>query len=176
MPDAIKASFYILLVLPGFIFVQTRDYHLLRENKGQFEKTLEIVLWSAFIWVIVCILPLEWPFFYCKAKTLIDLRRSVEDRANEPAPVWIAASTRHAGWFFLVVCAYAFLTANVWGILRKKSGLEAVVKFITGRDWYPSVAFRFYNENINRLIVVQVGTTRYCGMLFGAPDVKEDQH
>src|SRR6059058_3249949 len=59
--DAIKSGFYILLLLPGFIFVQTRDYHLLREAKGQFEKTLEIILWSAIIWVGTCTFPLELP-------------------------------------------------------------------------------------------------------------------
>lgn len=33
MIDLIQLGFYILFFIPGFIFVQTKDYHLLRENK-----------------------------------------------------------------------------------------------------------------------------------------------
>lgn len=61
MEDALKIGVYVLLVLPGFILVQTREYHLLREKRSQFEKTLEIVLWSSAIWIIACASPFWWP-------------------------------------------------------------------------------------------------------------------
>jgi len=32
MDDPLKLGLYVLLLIPGFIFVQVREYHLLREK------------------------------------------------------------------------------------------------------------------------------------------------
>ena len=55
--DPLKIGLYVLLLLPGFIFVQVLEFHLLREEKPQFEKTLEIILASAFLWVVAVAVP-----------------------------------------------------------------------------------------------------------------------
>jgi Family of unknown function (DUF6338) len=62
MEDPFKLGLYVLLLLPGFIFVQVREYYLLREKRSQFEKTLDIILWSAALWIAACTLPLWWPW------------------------------------------------------------------------------------------------------------------
>jgi hypothetical protein len=59
--DPLKLGLFVLLFLPGFIFVETCEHHLLRERKPQFEKTFEILLWSAFIWLIAFAVPVWWP-------------------------------------------------------------------------------------------------------------------
>ncbi len=62
MENIIKIGFYILLLIPGFIYIQVLEYHFLKENKPQFEKMFQIVLGSAFIWFISIISPIWWPF------------------------------------------------------------------------------------------------------------------
>ena len=48
MLENIKLGLLVVALLPGFIFVQAREHHLLREKRPQFEKTLEIILDSLF--------------------------------------------------------------------------------------------------------------------------------
>src|ERR1051326_5823052 len=62
MEDVAKLGFYALLLLPGFIWVQVFEYHLVREKKPQLEKTLEIVLFSALIWILAIVMPFWWPW------------------------------------------------------------------------------------------------------------------
>ena len=52
MLDNFKIGLVVVLLLPGFIFIQVQEHHLLREKKPQFEKTLEIVLISCLIWIV----------------------------------------------------------------------------------------------------------------------------
>lgn len=172
MDDALKFGAYVVLLLPGFIFVQTRDYHLLRENKGQFEKTLEIILWSAFLWVIACAVPIEWPFLHSRVAAL----NSAATAVFGGAPGVTAAITRASGRFLLTVCVWSFVAANFWGYLRKTRFVEVLVRWVTDRDWYPSVAFRFFKESVDRAVIIQVDDTRYLGILFAAPDNKEDKY
>ena len=63
MIDLLDIGFYLLIFLPGFIFVQVIERHLLREKKPQFEKTIEIVLWSVLIWMVSLSIPIWWPFY-----------------------------------------------------------------------------------------------------------------
>jgi hypothetical protein len=80
--DALKIGVYVLLVLPGFILVQTREYHLLREKGSQFEKTLEIILWSAAIWIIACASPIWWPS-NPRSFALYEARAALQDSAGD---------------------------------------------------------------------------------------------
>ena len=80
------------------------------------------------------------------------------------------------GEFFLSVLIATFLAANFWGILRKTAVLDTATEFITGRDWYPSIAKKFFDQNVNQVVIVSTPDTRYMGILFGAPDTKDDPH
>jgi hypothetical protein len=173
MDDPIKIGVYVLLVLPGFIFVQTRDYHLLREQRSQFEKTLDIILCSAIIWILSSLSPIWLPsgvriLAFCQVGAVLQNSNAGLD--------WSKLLTPAVGEFFVSVCVMAFVAASAWGSLRKTPFVDVAIAWVTGRDWYPSVAKKFFDQNINRAVIVNTGDTRYMGVLFGAPDTKEDPH
>lgn len=175
MGDVLKVGFYILLFLPGFIFVQSRDYHLLRESKGQLEKTLEVVLWSAALWFVACTVPV----FYWEGpreRTLARVQAVLQSDTPSATPLMTAVINRDGAWFLLRVCVASWALANLWGLLRKARRVDAVITFFTGRDWYPSVAYRFFRENMDRLVVIKTEGGSYMGILHGAPDTASDQH
>lgn len=176
MGDPLQLGLYVLLLLPGFIFVQIREYHLLREKRSQFEKTLEIILWSAAIWILACGSPVWVPFGEWRTSTLAEASIAVQSPDVGTSPVWSALLTRKAAGFYVTVCLWSALAANGWGIARKSPLVDAVIRWLTGRDWYPSVALRFFSENVNRTIIVRTRANRYMGILFGAPDTKEDRY
>jgi len=172
MDDPLKLGIYVLLLLRGFIFVQVYEHHLLREKKEQFAKTLEIILYSAFIWAIVwLIFSVGWP-----SKEAILRAIKFMGQNKVPSVLQNPTETRSLACFFLTVCGLTFVVAHVWGIVRKAQRFDAIVKFVTGRDWYPSVAFRFFKENLNKAVIVSVENRRYLGILFSAPDTKEDKY
>jgi hypothetical protein len=175
MEDALKIGIYVLLILPGFIWVQTREYHLLREKRSQFEKTLEIVLWSAAIWIIACAFP-----YWCPANprliALSEARSALQSTGAEVSVYWPRLLTTEAAIFFGSVCIWSFLGANLWGILRKTRYVDARIRWVTDRDWYPSVEQMFFVRNLNQAVIVETPETRYLGILFAAPDSKEDPY
>jgi hypothetical protein len=175
MEDALKIGMYVLLVLPGFILVQTREYHLLREKRSQFEKTLEIVLWSAAIWIIACASPL-WCPSYSRSLALRETRAALQDSTGGISLDWPKLLTTDAALFFASVCLWSFVGANLWGILRKTPYVDAGIRWVTGRDWYPSVKQKFFDKNLNAAVIVETPTARYLGILFSAPDSKEDPY
>ena len=175
MEDALKIGIYVFLILPGFILVQTREYHLLREKRSQFEKSLEIVLWSATIWIIACASPYWFPE-NPRSVALCEARNALQDSGSAVRIDWPQLLTTEAAIFFATVCLYSFVGANLWGIIRKTRYVDAVIHWITGRDWYPSVKQKFFDRNLNQAVIVETPQTRYLGILYSAPDTKEDPH
>jgi Family of unknown function (DUF6338) len=114
MEDPIRWGLYLLLVLPGFILVQTREYHLLLEKRSQFEKTLEILLWSAAIWMIACATPWSWPFFGSRSTALNHARGAFRFFAQGAGPDWPELLTTDSAIFFGAICGWVFLIANLW--------------------------------------------------------------
>src|SRR5581483_205545 len=143
MEDPLKLGLYVLLLLPGFIFVQVREYHLLREKRSQFEKSLDIILWSAAIWMVACTVPVWWPWSASRTLALDEAKRALQ---NASSPSWFSIFTADAAMFFGTGAGWSFVVANAWGIVRKAKGIDAFVHFITGRDWYPSVALKFLSR------------------------------
>src|SRR6185312_15849359 len=126
MDDPLKFGIYVLLLLPGFIFVQTREYHLLREKRSQLEKSLEILLWSAILWVFACTVSFWWPFRASRAVALCEVRVAL--RKPETLDL-LEVLTIDSAIFFGVVCMWSFLLANTWGLLRKRRFVDAVIYF-----------------------------------------------
>jgi hypothetical protein len=174
--DALKIGFYVILLLPGFIFVQTREYHLLRERRPQFEKTLDIVLWSAAVWILACALPIWWPCKPSRTGALLEAAASLRYSEKTANVDWQKLLTVDSAVFFGVVCLWTFIAANLWGIIRKSRYGDAVLLYVTGRDWYPTVAHRFFKQSIGEAVIVTTHENRYLGMLLGAPDTKEDPY
>lgn len=173
MEDPFKLGLYVLLLLPGFIFVQVREYYLLREKRSQFEKTLDIILWSAALWMAACTLPLWWPWASSRTAALGEVKAALQ---NSTAPNWSTAFTSDSAVFFGTVSGWSFVLANAWGIVRKRRIADALIHFLTGRDWYSSVALKFFDKNVERVVVVETTKNRYMGVLHSAPDTKEDPH
>jgi len=173
MEDPLKLGLYVLLVLPGFIFVQVREYHLLREKQSQFEKSLNIILWSAAIWMVACTIPVWWPWGDSRILALSEAKKALQHASS---PDWLGVFTADAALFFGTVAGWSFLIANIWGMARKAKRSDAFVHFVTGRDWYPSVALKFFDQNIDRVIVVETTNDRYLGVLHSGPDSKEDPY
>jgi hypothetical protein len=172
--DPLKIGLYVLLLLPGFIFVQVLEFHLLREEKPQFEKTLEIILASAFLWVVAIAIPWWVPWPNARALVLQQGLSAIQtNQASKPLDLKTLGSIAE---FFFSVCLWTFLLVNVWGAVRKSQWADAALKVISGRDWYPSVALRFFDTNINRAVVVTTENRRVMGILFSAPDRKGDAH
>src|SRR5215469_5438459 len=111
MADPLKLGIYVLLLLPGFIFVQTRDYHLLREKRSQFETSLDILLWSAAIWMIACASPVWWPSHFRKL-ALGDASAALAGSAVGTEFDWRKLLTADTAVFFGSVSLWAFITAT----------------------------------------------------------------
>jgi|SRR5208283_2638638 len=176
METPFKLGLYVLLLLPGFILVQTREYYLLRENRSQFEKTLDMILWSAAIWIIACSVRIWWPWPIDRNVALAGVGAAFKHSSNGSNPDWVEILTPSAGIFFGTVCFWAFVVANIWGLFRKSARFNTVVQWLTGRDWYPSVAHKFFYQNIGHIVVVGTPDNRYLGFLHSAPDTKEDKY
>jgi hypothetical protein len=176
LEDPIKLGLYVLLILPGFIFVQTREYHLLREKRSQFEKTLEILLWSAAIWMIACAIPWSWPFLGRRGPALDQAQGAFRYFAQGASPDWPEILTADTAVFFGSVCWWVFVAANVWGYFRKSRGVNGLIRFVTGRDWYPSVPLKFFEQNVDRVVIVRTPEYRYLGTLHSGPDTKDDPY
>ncbi len=176
MFEPLKIGIYILLFIPGFIFVQTREHHLLREKIPQFEKTLNIILWSTILWVISISFPYI-PFANDAREIIFNsiYKLFVENKLNE-LPINLFEIRQSVLVFFLSVCFWTFILANIFGILRKWKLYNGIIKWITGRDWYPSVAFRFFHENMNKAVEIKTGENRYIGILYSAPDTIDDKY
>lgn len=177
MDTPFKIGIYILLFIPGFVLVQTKDHHLLREKKQQFEKTLEIILWSALIWFFAFILPFWFPCDNYRQEVILALKNVASQNGNlDSLSQKILNTGKSSAVFYIFVCIWAFVAAHIWGLFRKLKYVDIIITYLTGRDWYPSVAFRFFKENLRKAVEVRVGEVKYIGVLYSAPDNKEDEH
>ncbi len=183
MLDPLKLGLYILLFIPGFIFVQTKDYHLLREKKPQLQKTLEIVLMSAAIWLIFITTPIlikkHIPVLGNVARS--EVIKAIENAFKQDKKIpsltnEILKIRSSAAWFFVTVNFWSFISAFVWGILRKTNKIDGIILYFVGRDWYPSVVFKFYRENLEKAVRINTNTNSFLGVLHSTPDNKEDNY
>lgn len=174
--DPIQIGVFILAFVPGYIFIQTLDHHLLKGEKTQFEKTVQILLASTVIWLLALVCPFLVPVQNEKTVLLDIIRRAItEEKAYPVVKADLVTNAGKAAALFITVCVYSFLCANFWGILRRTSLLDRFVRRLTKRDWYKTVSLRFFSENINATVLVtKKDKLRYAGVLNGAPDDKND--
>lgn len=173
-----KVGLIAIFLVPGYIFVAVVERHLLREKKSQFEKTFEITLISAILWMLAGVLPFWAPFGESRDevyKVIIDLFKS-----ESPKIAWLFKKREtfiiDFCKYFLSLCLWSFVTANFWGLIRKSGRVDAIMNLVTGRDWYPNVSFQFYKENLDKMIEFKIEDRRYIGVLFKAPDTVDDNY
>ena len=125
--------------------------------------------------MIACTSPFWWPLSASRTLALDETKRALQ---NAGSPGWLKVFTADAVLFFGAVAAWSFVVANIWGIVRKAPRTDAVIHFITGRDWYPSVALKFFEQNVRMqsVVVVETASDRYLGVLHSGPDSKEDPY
>ena len=178
---------YALLLIPGFIWVQVYEHYLLREKKEQFVKTLEIVLWSALIWAFALYLsvafhPTNW---FTKAITTVMpsfsggkliVESIVETAKGNNGFSKMAVSLEDVANFYVGVCLWSFLGANLWSLLRRTNIGNLIVMRLTGRDWYPTASHRFYAENVGKVVSVITAEREYFGILYSAPATDDDSN
>ncbi|MEW6775673.1 MAG: DUF6338 family protein [Bdellovibrionota bacterium] len=169
LDNPFKLGLYVLALVPGYLFVQIKNHHLLREERSQFATSLEVIFASAIIWVIACLIP-PVCLFYADPADLIRLARDAfAAQAESMSGEW-ERLLKEGGLLILLICGWTFLFANIWGKLRQSVRFGSSLNRFFGRDWYPSVALRYYKESVGKVVVVQAGPDRYLGTLAAAPD------
>jgi len=128
---------------------------------------------SALIWIVSFVSPIWFPSIY---RTIAFSEAAAAFRKSTSNPDWRLLFTPDVAWFFVSVCGWSFVAATISGIARKNPLLDGIVQGVTGRDWYPSVAHKFFYQNIDKGVVVATSQNRYLGKLHSAPDTKEDEY
>jgi hypothetical protein len=179
--ENLKLGLLVVLLLPGFIFVQAQEHHLLREKKPQFEKTLEIILESCLIWIVALTSPFWWPWPQARDQVrneLVSLANTQFGGGHTTPPHLVAGHDLVIlAEFFFAVCLWSLIIANIWGIIRKDARIDAAFVFLTGRSWYPAVTLEFFKRSLSKAVVVETkDEARYMGILASAPDTIEGKY
>ena len=176
MDNPLQLGFYIVLLVPGYLFVQVKNHHLLREQRSQFATSLEVVFASVLIWVVASALPCFFPFGIERDTTISAIRQVLKERTKETSIDWAPVMTSGATYFFISACLWSTVFANAWGKLRQAEWFGTLMNRFFGRDWYPSVALRYYNKSIGRVVSVRTQGETFLGILAAAPDNLCDGH
>lgn len=165
----------ILLYVPGYIFIQTVDYFLLKREKSQFEKTIQGLLASVVIFVLFILN--NYQPFNSEKKTIIDLfLLKIQQPNNVYIIPCIVEKMNYFGIFFILLCIYSFVLAFLYSIIRKTKFISTLIQKITNRDYFQNVELRFYSESINKVIIITMNKgTKYLGSLIGTPDQENDK-
>jgi hypothetical protein len=171
----IQLVIFILVFVPGYIFIHITDYHLLKGEKSQFEKTVQVLLASTVIWVVMVILPCV-PFITQKKTLVINyIISAIDKKPNALSDIDKQQLINTALWVYIAVLVYTFVAANIYGWLRRFNRIDFCIKSFTGRDRYKTVSLRFYTENLGSTVAVTNGEgKKFVGILGGAPDSTED--
>ncbi|MGI5172838.1 hypothetical protein H0R92_04455 [Treponema sp. OMZ 840] len=165
----------VLLYAPGYIFIQTVDYFLLKREKSQFEKTIQGLLASAVIFVVFILC--DFQILNTEKKAIINLfLLKIKHPENVYIIPVIIEKFKYLGIFFLLLCLYSFVLACIYSIIRKTAFVSNIIQKITQRDYFQSVGLRFYSEAMNKVVIITMNNeSKYLGSLIGAPDHENDK-
>jgi hypothetical protein len=172
--NPVSLILFILVFVPGYIFIHILDYHLVKGEKSQFEKTVQGILASTIIWVIFLFIPI-FPFIDIKRKLVINFifEVFVDNKAIDKGSL---SSIINAGLFlYSLVLIVSAIAGNIWGWVRRRRRIDDYFRFFTGRDRYRTVSLRFFTEYFGSTIMVtNAEGKKYAGILAGAPDDSDD--
>lgn len=178
VPTALDIGTAILALIPGFIFIEIIERHLLREAKPQFQKLLQILLASAFLWILT--FWSFWLFSEIPDSVIESAAILFKTEASKDALPTIEIKKQawslvgHATGLFFSACMISVLLANLIGVIRKYELIDRKMIWLTGRDWFPQVAFRFYKAHLNTVIEFECTSGHFIATLVVAPDAKDD--
>ena len=165
----------IILYVPGYIFIQTVDYFLLKREKSQFEKTIQGLLASAVIFVLFILV--DYQPLNSEKRAIINLfLLKIKQPENIYIIPCIIEKTKYFCIFFLLLCSYSFIFACLYSIIRKTMVVSKIIQKFTSRDYFQNVELRFYSEAINKVVIITMNNeTKYLGSLIGTPDQENDK-
>ena len=174
--DLITLMIYILFFIPGFIYIKIKDYLLSKEKKEQFTMTLEIVLMSAFIWIISLVFVNF--FFNTMFKQIITV---IIDALNNNSPNKIITNLilinkKFFVTYFLINSIFGFCFAILWVKIRKLKIIRNLIIGLTGRNEYYYTIIKFFEDNVEKAIDITTEDKRYIGILKIAPDNYDDKY
>jgi hypothetical protein len=165
---------FILVFVPGYIFIHILDYHLVKGEKSQFEKTVQGLLVSTIIWPIMMFFPYI-PFVMEHRKIVIDYLKDAFITKQLNGNYETESIVNSFIFLYLIVCGYVFVLGNIWGWIRRHKTIDDWFRFFTGRDRYKTVSLRFYTEYFGSTVAVSTfDGKKYAGVLTGAPDDNND--
>jgi hypothetical protein len=172
--NPISLILFVLVFVPGYIFVHILDYHLVKGEKSQFEKTVQGILASTIIWVIFLFIP-TIPVIDTNRRLITDFifeiivdKKTVDKESLGPVI--------NAGLFlYFSILFISAIVGNIWGWVRRRKQIDDCLRFFTGRDRYKTVSLRFFTEYFgSTMMVTNAAGRKYAGILAGAPDVTDD--
>ncbi|MDY3723708.1 MAG: DUF6338 family protein [Treponema sp.] len=172
---SLNTIFIIAFFIPGYIFIHTKDYFLLKCEKSQFEKTIQGLIASLVIWGVFLLIKHQ-PFNEQK-EAIINVFILFKFKNNEIAKEYLIQNRQIIIKLLLLVCLYSFFLAIIYSLVRKNILISNLIHLLTRRDYFERVKIRFFFEGINGTIIVSMKNgKRYLGILEGAIDQEKDNH
>ncbi|MGD0279328.1 MAG: DUF6338 family protein [Smithella sp.] len=174
--DGIKALTFVLVFVPGYIFIHTLDYHLLQGEKSQFETSIQAILSSVILWTIFLLFP--WQPFNEQKQVIIQIFFSIiKNKNNTDVLSKLFENINICLILFVLLCAYSFIISTIYAFLRKNRFTNYFIQLLTKRDYFKEVQFGFFFEAINQSVIITMkNKKKYLGRLIAAPDQKDDHN
>lgn len=159
----LNTVFIIAFFIPGYIFIQTKDYFLLKREKTQFEKTIQGLIASVVIWFLFYLIKLQ-PL-NSEKESIIKLFILFKFEKNEYVLPCLINKFKYIAILILLVCSYSFIFSCIISIIRKTNLISNIIQLITRRDYFERIEFRFFAESINETVVITMKNgKKYLGI------------
>jgi hypothetical protein len=169
--NPVSLLLFILVLVPGYIFIHILDYYLVKGEKSQFEKTVQGIIASTIIWILFLFLP----FMNEQKSVIIDYLRKIVIGNNLVNEDTMSEVINAVLITYSIVFLVSLIIGNIWGLVRRHQKIDDIFRFFTGRDRYRTVSLRFFTEYYGATVVVTCSDSKkYTGVLCGAPDDSED--
>lgn len=166
----------ILCYVPGYIFIHTVDYFLLKREKTQFEITIQGLLASVCLLIFFVIWPYQ-PFNAKKEFILQFLLNFISSKDKEVLFTNISQNIKYIGIIYFLLCLYSFVFSVLYSLIRRTKLISFIIQCVTKRDYFQSVFLRFFHESINKMAIVTLDdNVKYWGYIVGSPDNEQSNH
>ena len=126
---SLNTIFIIAFFIPGYIFIHTKDYFLLKCEKSQFEKTIQGLIASLVIWGVFLLIKHQ-PFNEQK-EAIINVFILFKFKNNEIAKEYLIQNRQIIIKLLLLVCLYSFFLAIIYSLVRKNILISNLIHLLT---------------------------------------------
>ena len=175
----------LLFYIPGYVFVCVKDYFLLKRQKGQFEKTIQGLVASIFLFLIYMLLvnlaSIPFAYFLKKARPKIveevlkTLKIFLIYNKND-AEKFVAFITLQKVILYVAFVFFCFFSGCLWAGIWRSNFVINNIKKLTSRDYFEKVELGFYEQFLDKEVCVSLknGEGNFYGYLAAAPDNEND--